>query len=284
MKKQDFTVLKIADLHPFPDNPFRVAEDGQLAELAESIKEFGVVTPIITRPKEDGNGYEVIAGQRRVRASQLAGIETVPAFVLPLDRDRAIITLVDSNIQRENILPSERAFAYKMKLEAMKRQGFRTDLTSSQLGTKLRTDENIAQGFGVGKTTVQRFIRLTELIPPLLQMVDEGQIALTPAVELSFLKKDEQENLLMTMESEDATPSLSQAQRMKKLNQSGRLDMDAIFAIMTEEKANQKETVKIGMEKLRKYFPRDATPKQRVDTILRLLERELQRKRNRDSR
>lgn len=284
MKKQDFTVLKIADLHPFPDNPFRVAEDGQLAELAESIKEFGVVTPIITRPKEDGNGYEVIAGQRRVRASQLAGIETVPAFVLPLDRDRAIITLVDSNIQRENILPSERAFAYKMKLEAMKRQGFRTDLTSSQLGTELRTDENIAQGFGVGKTTVQRFIRLTELIPPLLQMVDEGQIALTLAVELSFLKKDEQENLLMTMESEDATPSLSQAQRMKKLNQSGRLDMDAIFAIMTEEKANQKETVKIGMEKLRKYFPRDATPKQMVDTILRLLERELQRKRNRDSR
>lgn len=284
MKKQDFTVLKIADLHPFPDNPFRVAEDGQLAELAESIKEFGVVTPIITRPKEDGNGYEVIAGQRRVRASQLAGIETVPAFVLPLDRDRAIITLVDSNIQRENILPSERAFAYKMKLEAMKRQGVRTDLTSSQLGTKLRTDENIAQGFGVGKTTVQRFIRLTELIPPLLQMVDEGQIALTPAVELSFLKKDEQENLLMTMESEDAPPSLSQAQRMKKLNQSGRLDMDAIFAIMTEEKANQKETVKIGMEKLRKYFPRDATPKQMVDTILRLLERELQRKRNRDSR
>lgn len=284
MKKQDFTVLKIADLHPFPDNPFRVAEDGQLAELAESIKEFGVVTPIITRPKEDGNGYEVIAGQRRVRASQLAGIETVPGFVLPLDRDRAIITLVDSNIQRENILPSERAFAYKMKLEAMKRQGFRTDLTSSQLGTKLRTDENIAQGFGVGKTTVQRFIRLTELIPPLLQMVDEGQIALTPAVELSFLKKDEQENLLMTMESEDATPSLSQAQRMKKLSQSGRLDMDAIFAIMTEEKANQKETVKIGMEKLRKYFPRDATPKQMVDTILRLLERELQRKRNRDSR
>lgn len=276
--------MKIADLHPFPDNPFHVAEDGQLAELTESIKEFGVVTPIITRPKEDGNGYEVIAGQRRVRASQLAGIETVPAFVLPLDRDRAIITLVDSNIQRENILPSERAFAYKMKLEAMKRQGFRTDLTSSQVGTKLRTDENIAQGFGVGKTTVQRFIRLTELIPPMLQMVDEGQIALTPAVELSFLKKDEQENLLMTMESEDATPSLSQAQRMKKLSQMGRLDMDTIFAIMTEEKANQKETVKIGMEKLRKYFPRDATPKQMVDTILRLLERELQRKRNRDSR
>ena len=205
MKKQDFTVLKIEDLRPFPDNPFRLVEDELLMEMAESIKEFGVVTPIITRPKEDGNGYEVIAGQRRVRASQLAGIETIPAFVLPLDRDRAIITLVDSNIQRENILPSERAFAYKMKLEAMKRQGYRTDLTSSQVGTKLRTDETVAQGFGIGKTTVQRYIRLTELIPPILQMVDEGQIALTPAVELSFLKKDEQENLRITMESEDAT-------------------------------------------------------------------------------
>ena len=284
MKKQDFTVLKIADLHPFPDNPFRVVEDEMLMELAESIKEFGIVTPIITRPMEDGNGYEVIAGQRRVRACELAGIDTVPAFVLPLDRDRAIITLVDSNIQRENILPSERAFAYKMKLEVMKRQGFRTDLTSSQLGTKLRTDDIVAQGFGVGKTTVQRFIRLTELIPPILQMVDEGKIALTPAAELSFLKKDEQENLLITMESEEATPSLSQVQRMKSLSQSGRLDMDAIFAIMTEEKGNQKETVKIGMEKLRKYFPKGTTPKQMEDTIIKLLERELQRKRNRDSR
>ena len=276
--------MKIVDLHPFPDNPFRVVEDEMLMELAESIKEFGMVTPIITRPMEDGNGYEVIAGQRRVRACELAGIDTVPAFVLPLDRDRAIITLVDSNIQRENILPSERAFAYKMKLEAMKRQGFRTDLTSSQLGTKLRTDDIVAQGFGVGKTTVQRFIRLTELIPPILQRVDEGKIALTPAAELSFLKKDEQENLLITMESEEATPSLSQVQRMKSLSQSGRLDMDAIFAIMTEEKGNQKETVKIGMEKLRKYFPKGTTPKQMEDTIIKLLERELQRKRNRDSR
>lgn len=284
MKKQEFTVLKVTDLHPFPDNPFRVVEDELLLEMAESIKEFGMVTPIITRPKEDGNGYEVIAGQRRVRATQLAGIDTVPAFVLPLDRDRAIITLVDSNIQRENILPSERAFAYKMKLEAMKRQGYRTDLTSSQVGTKLRTDDLVGQGFGVGKTTVQRFIRLTELIPPILQMVDENKISLTPAVELSFLKKEEQENLLITMESEEATPSLSQAQRMKSLSQSGRLDMDTIFAIMTEEKANQKETVKIGMDKLRKYFPRGTTPQQMADTIIRLLERELQRKRNRDSR
>lgn len=284
MKKQDFTVLKIEDLYPFPDNPFRVAEDDMLMELAESIKEFGMVTPIITRPKEDGNGYEVIAGQRRVRASQLAGIDTVPAFILPLDRDRAIITLVDSNIQRENVLPSERAFAYKMKLDAMKRQGFRTDLTSSQLGTKLRTDDIVAHGFGVGKTTVQRFIRLTELIPPILQMVDEEKIALTPAVELSFLKKDEQENLLVTMESEDTTPSLSQAQRMKRLSQSGRLDMDTIFEIMTEEKANQKETLKFSADRIKKYFPKDTTPKQMEDYIIRLLERELQRKRNRESR
>ena len=284
MKKQDFKVLKTKDLYPFPDNPFHVAEDETLSELAESIKEFGIVTPIITRPKEDGDGYEVIAGQRRVRASELAGINTVPAFVLPLDRDRAIITLVDSNLQRENILPSERAFAYKMKSEAMRRQGFRTDLTSSQVVTKLRTDDKVAQGFGVGRMTVQRFIRLTELIPPILQMVDEGKIALTPAVELSFLKKDEQENLFATMESEEATPSLSQAQRMKQLSQSGRLDMDTIFAIMTEEKGNQKETLKINTSKLKKYFPKNTTPKQMEETIIKLLERELQRKRNRDSR
>ena len=284
MKRQDFKVLKTADLYPFPDNPFHVVEDEMLSELAESIKEFGIVTPIITRPKEDGNGYEIIAGQRRVRASELAGINTIPAFVLPLDRDRAIITLVDSNLQRENILPSERAFAYKMKSEAMKRQGFRTDLTSSQVGTKLRTDDKVAQGFGVGRMTVQRFIRLTELIPPILQMVDEGKIALTPAVELSFLKKDEQENLLATMESEEATPSLSQAQRMKSLSQSGRLDMDMIFSIMTEEKGNQKETLKINTSKLKKYFPKNTTPKQMEDAIIKLLERELQRKRNRDSR
>ncbi|WP_458009072.1 ParB/RepB/Spo0J family partition protein [Jutongia sp. SJQ-6] len=284
MKKQDFKVLKTKDLYPFPDNPFHVAEDETLSELAESIKEFGIVTPIITRPKEDGNGYEVIAGQRRVRASELAGINTVPAFVLPLDRDRAIITLVDSNLQRENILPSERAFAYKMKSEAMKRQGFRTDLTSSQVVTKLRTDDKVAQGFGVSRMTVQRFIRLTELIPPILRMVDEGKIALTPAVELSFLKKDEQENLFATMESEEATPSLSQAQRMKSLSQSGRLDMDTIFAIMTEEKGNQKETLKINTSKLKKYFPKNTTPKQMEETIIKLLERELQRKRGRDSR
>ena len=284
MKKQDFKVLKTADLHPFPDNPFHVVEDGLLMEMAESIKEFGIVTPIITRPKEDGDGYEIIAGQRRVRASELAGIDTVPAFVLPLDRDRAIITLVDSNLQRENILPSERAFAYKMKLEAMKRQGFRTDLTSAQLGEKLTSVEKLAKQSDNSRTQIQRFIRLTELIQPILQMVDQGKIALTPAVELSFLKKDEQENLFATMQSEEATPSLSQAQRMKQLSQTGRLDMDTIFAIMTEEKANQKETLKIKTDKLRKYFPKGTTPKQMEENIIKLLERELQKKRNRDSR
>ncbi len=284
MKKQELTVLKIEDLRPFPGNPFHLVEDEQLMELSESIKEFGMAAPILTRPAEGGNGYEVISGQRRVRASELAGIESVPAFVLPIDRDRAIITLVDSNIQRENILPSERAFAYKMKLDAMKRQGYRTDLTSNQVGTKLQTDEIVAKGFGVSKTTVHRFIRLTELLPPILQMVDEGRIALTPGAELSFLTLEEQENLFTTMESEDATPSLAQAQRMKKLSQAGQLDMDAIFAIMTEEKGNQKETVKIGMDKLRKYFPRGTTPQQMEETIIRLLERELRRKRNRESR
>ena len=284
MEKQELTVLKIGDLRPFPGNPFHLVEDEQLMELSESIREFGMAAPILTRPTDDKSGYEVISGQRRVRAAELAGIESVPAFVLPIDRDRAIITLVDSNIQRENILPSERAFAYTMKLDAMKRRGYRTDLTLSQVGTKSRTDEIVAKGFGVSKSTVQRFIRLTELLPPILQMVDEGRIALTPGAELSFLTQEEQKNLLTTMESEDATPSLAQAQRMKKLSQAGQLDMDAIFAIMTEEKGNQKETVKIGMDKLRKYFPRGTTPQQMEETIIRLLERELRRKRNRESR
>ena len=284
MKKQKLTALKIADLRPFPGNPFHLVEDEKLMELSESIKEFGMAAPILTRSAEDGDGYEVIAGQRRVRAAELAGVESIPAFVLPLDHDRAVITLVDSNIQRESILPSERAFAYKMKLDAMKRQGYRTDLTSNQVGAKLQTDGIVAQGFGVGRTTVHRFIRLTELIPQILQMVDEGRIAITPGAELSFLTREEQQNLLITMESEESTPSLAQAQRMKKLSQEGRLDMDAIFSIMTEEKGNQKETVKIGMDKLKKYFSTGTTPQQMVEAIIRLLERELQRKRNRDSR
>ena len=275
--------IPLSELHPFKNHPFKVKDDEAMLETADSVRQYGILVPAIARPDPEG-GYELVAGHRRHRASELAEKETMPVIVRDLDDDAATIIMVDSNLQRESLLPSERAFAYKMKLEAMKHQGARGDLTSSQVGTKLRMDETVAQGFGIGKTTVQRYIRLTELIPPILQMVDEGQIALTPAVELSFLKKDEQENLRITMESEDATPSLSQAQRMKKLSQMGRLDMDTIFAIMTEEKANQRETVKIGMDKLRKYFPRGTTPKQIEDTILRLLERELMRKRNRDSR
>ena len=282
-KLEKIQEIPLSELHPFKNHPFKVKDDEAMMETADSIKQYGVLVPAIARPDPEG-GYELIAGHRRHRASELAEKETMPVIVRDLDDDAATIIMVDSNLQRESLLPSERAFAYKMKLDAMKHQGERVDLTSSQVGTKLRTDETVAQGFGIGKTTVQRYIRLTELIPPILQMVDEGQIALTPAVELSFLKKDEQENLRITMESEDATPSLSQAQRMKKLSQMGRLDMDTIFAIMTEEKANQRETVKIGMDKLRKYFPRGTTPKQMEDFILRLLERELQRKRNRDSR
>ena len=281
MKKQEFTVLKIADLHPFPDNPFHMAADETLTELAESIKEFGMVTPIITRPKEDGNGYEVIAGQRRVRASELAGIDTVPAFVLPLDRDRAIITLVDSNIQRENILPSERAFAYKMKLEAMKRQGFRTDLTSSQVGTKLRADEILAQQAGSSRNQVQRYIRLTELIPELMDMVDEKKIALNPAYELSFLKKEEQVDLLDAMDSEQATPSLSQAQRLKKYSQEGHLTLDMMRVIMGEEKKSDLDRVTFTSDTLRKYFPKSYTPQRMQETIIKLLEA-WQKKRQRD--
>ncbi len=274
---------KLSDLHTFKGHPFRVLDDEKMEETTESISKYGVLVPGIVRPRE-GGGYEIIAGHRRKRGSERAGLDTMPVIVRNYTDDEATIIMVDSNLQRENILPSERAFAYKMKSEAMKRQGFRTDLTSSQVGTKLRTDDKVAQGFGVGRMTVQRFIRLTELIPPILQMVDEGRIALTPAVELSFLKKSEQENLFATMESEEATPSLSQAQRMKNLSQSRRLDMDTIFAIMTEEKGNQKETVKIGMERLKKYFPKGTTPKQMEDTIIKLLERELQRKRGRESR
>lgn len=281
MKKQDFTVLKIADLHPFPDNPFRLVEDELLMELAESIKEFGVVTPIITRPKEDGNGYEVIAGQRRVRASQLAGIETIPAFVLPLDRDRAIITLVDSNIQRENILPSERAFAYKMKLEAMKRQGYRTDLTSDQVGQKSKWSiEQIAEQAGESKSQVQRYIRLNELSPELLQMVDEKKIAFNPAYELSFLKPEEQQMLVTTIDYEQATPSLSQAQRMKKFSQAGRLNEDSMLAIMSEEKKPEKFSLTFDGDRIRKYFPKSYTPLQMENTIIKLLEA-WQRKRQR---
>ena len=252
--------IPLAELHPFKGHPFKVQNNEEMQRMIESIRKVGAITPALARPLPDG-GYELISGHRRLAACQVLGVETMPVIVRELSDDEAVIAMVDANLQRETILPSEKAFAYKMKSEAMKRQGFRTDLTSSQVVTKLRTDDKVAQGFGVGRMTVQRFIRLTELIPPILQMVDEGKIALTPAVELSFLKKDEQENLFATMESEEATPSLSQAQRMKQLSQSGRLDMDTIFAIMTEEKGNQKETLKINTSKLKKYFPKDTDRK-----------------------
>ena len=284
MKKQDFTVLKIADLHPFPDNPFRLVEDELLMELSESIKEFGVVTPIITRPKEGGNGYEVIAGQRRVRASQLAGIETIPAFVLPLDRDRAIITLVDSNIQRENILPSERAFAYKMKLEAIKHQGARTDLTSAQVEPKLTAAEKIAEKSGESKSQIKRYIRLTELVPPLLDLVDQRKIAFNPAYELSFLKPQEQLELLDAMDSEQATPSLSQAQRLKKFSQEGHLSLDVMRAIMSEEKKSDLDKVTFSSEALRKYFPKSYTPQRMQEKILQLLEQWYKRRQQQHER
>ena len=272
MKKQDFKVLKTKDLYPFPDNPFHVAEDETLSELAESIKEFGIVTPIITRPKEDGNGYEVIAGQRRVRASELAGINTVPAFVLPLDRDRAIITLVDSNLQRENILPSERAFAYKMKLEAMKRQAGRRSKNSPQLAANLRTDDEIAKQAGISGDTVRRYIRLTNLVSPLLQMVDDGHIAFSPAVELSYLTRDEQAELWDLIGQEDATPSLSQSLRMKQISREAKLTPEVLYAILTEEKPNQKEQIRIKTESLRKYFPRNYSAQQMEREIIKLLE------------
>ena len=264
MKKQDFKVLKTKDLYPFPDNPFHVAEDETLSELAESIKEFGIVTPIITRPKEDGDGYEVIAGQRRVRASELAGINTVPAFVLPLDRDRAIITLVDSNLQRENILPSERAFAYKMKIEAVGHQG----RTCGQVGHKSR---DMFSDVDSGRQ-VQRYIRLTELIPEILTMVDNSKIALTPAVELSYLTKQEQQDLLETMESEDCTPSLSQAMQLKKLSQSGALTMEIIFDTLREPKANQQDKISFRVDDLRRYFPKSYSAARIQGHILKLLE------------
>lgn len=278
MNKGIFKEIKITDIHPFEGNPFKVREDGSLSEMVESIRLFGLINPVSVRERDEGGGYELIARQRRLKAMKMAGMKNVPAFVLSLNRQEAVIALVDSNIQRENLLPSEKAFAYKMKLEAMKHQGMRVDLTSSQLVTKLRSDEETAKGFGISRMTVQRYIRLTELIPEILKMVDDKQIAMSPAVELSHLTKEEQKNLFVTMESEQATPSHSQAIRMKELSRKGLLDMDTIFEIMSEEKGNQKEMIKLPMERIRKYFRKDATPKQIEETIIMLLERERKRR------
>lgn len=265
-------VMEIAlkELFPFKDHPFKVKDDEAMADTAESIKEYGVLVPAIARPRDEG-GYELVAGHRRHRASELAGLETMPVIVRNLDDDAATIIMVDSNLQRENILPSERAFAFKLKLDAIKRQGERTDLTSTQVAQKLSV-EKVGESAGVSKDQVRRFIRLTELIPELLDMVDDKKIAFNPAVELSYLKPEEQTDLLEAMDMEQATPSLSQAQRLKKFSAEGKCTLEAMCAIMSEEKKGELDKVTLSSDKLRKYFPKSYTPQKMEETILKLLE------------
>lgn len=263
--------IPLEELHPFKNHPFKVKDDAAMQDTVDSVREYGVLVPAIARPDPDG-GYELIAGHRRHHASELAGKETMPVIIRDLDDDAATIIMVDSNLQREELLPSERAFAYKMKLEALKHQGARTDLTSVQLGQKLSARDQVAKAAGESAIQIQRFIRLTELIPELLDMVDERKIALNPAVKLSHLKKEEQTLLLEAMDSEQATPSLSQAQRLKKFSQQKMLSLDVMRAVMSEEKKNDLDRVTLKNETLRKYFPKSYTPKQMEDTIIKLLE------------
>ena len=268
------TNIPVEKLKPFPDHPFQVRDDDSMRETVESIKTYGVLQPAIVRPSKDGD-YEILSGHRRKRACELAGRKTIPAIVRELDDDAAIIFMVDSNLQRENILPSERAAAYKMKMEALKRQGLRTDLTSVQLGQKLdskTTREKLAVENGDSPTQVQRYIRLTELQPELQQMVDEKKMAFTPAVEISYLKPDEQKMLLDTISSEQATPSLSQAQRLKKLSQSGELTDDSMLSIMSEQKKPERNDLTIPADVLEKFFPRSFTPMKMQEVIIKLLE------------
>ena len=263
--------IPLGELHPFRNHPFKVKNDAAMQDTVDSVREYGVLVPAIARPDPSG-GYELIAGHRRHHASELAGKETMPVIVRDLDDDAATIIMVDSNLQREELLPSERAFAYKMKLEALKHQGARTDLTSVQFGQKLSARDQVAKAAGESAIQIQRFIRLTELIPELLDMVDERKIALNPAVELSHLKKEEQTLLLEAMDSEQATPSLSQAQRLKKFSQQKMLSLDVMRAVMSEEKKTDLDRVTLKNETLRKYFPKSYTPKQMEDTIIKLLE------------
>ena len=273
--------IPLSELHPFKNHPFKVKDDEAMLETADSIKQYGVLVPAIARPDPEG-GYELVAGHRRHRASELAEKETMPVIVRDLDDDAATIIMVDSNLQRESLLPSERAFAYKMKLEAVKHQGARTDLTSRQVGEKSQTSiQKVADQAGESQRQVQRFIRLTELIPELLDMVDERKIALNPAYELSFLKKEEQVQLLDAMDSEQATPSLSQAQRLKKFSQEGHLSIDVMRAIMGEEKKSDLDRVTFTSDTLRKYFPKSYTPQRMQETIIKLLE-QWQKKRQRE--
>lgn len=273
-KREKVLDIPLSEISDFPGHPFKVKADEAMLEMADSVKQYGVLVPGLVRPKADG-GYEMVAGHRRKKASELAGSETMPCIVRELDDDQATIIMVDSNLQRENIAPSEKAFAYKMKLEAMKRQGQRTDLTSAQLGRKLEGKESreiLAEQVGESKNQISRYIRLTELTPSILEMVDDKRIAFNPAVELSYLSEEEQHALYETMQSEDCTPSLAQAQRMKKLSQDGRLNVDVIFSILTEEKPNQKEKMTIQRERIDRFFPRDFTEKQKEDLIVQLLE------------
>ncbi len=263
--------IALEKLKPFPNHPFKIREDEAMMETVESVKSFGVLQPAIVRKTKDCD-YEILSGHRRKRACELAGRKTMPVIVRELSDDAAVIFMVDSNLQRENILPSERAAAYKMKLEAMKRQGMRTDLTLSQLEPKLRSDEKIAREVGDSRAQIQRYIRLTELQPELMKMVDEKKIAFTPAVELSYLKPDEQRMLIDTIESEQSTPSLSQAQRMKKLSQRGELNDDVIFSIMTELKKPEKNEIRLSSDILEKYFPKNYTPQKMQEVIIKLLE------------
>jgi ParB family chromosome partitioning protein len=280
MKETRAEHLAVDKLRPFDGHPFKVVDNEEMDQLTWSILTQGLLTPLVVRPLDNGE-YEVISGHRRLHACKKAGIETVPALITDMNRDAATIALVDSNLHREKILPSEKAFAYKMKLEAMNRQGQRTDLTSAQVGRKLETAEIIGEQSGESRNQVRRYIRLTNLIPGILRKVDEGRIALTPAVELSYLTETEQANLLETMESEDCTPSLSQAIALKQTSQRGDLTMDRIFSIMTQPKANQREKISFRTDEVRKFFPKDYTPAQMQEVILRLLG-EYQRKRQRD--
>ena len=278
--KEKRTEMPLSDLHPFEGHPFKVLDDELMEQTVESIKQIGVVSPLIVRPDPEG-GFEILSGHRRLHAAQLAGLETVPVIVKEMDDDAAIIFMVDSNLQRENILPSERAFSYKMKLEAMKHQGQRGDLTSDQVGQKSWAVNQLADDANESKTQVQRFIRLTNLIPEILDMVDEKKIAFNPAVELSYLKPSEQKEFLEAMDYAQASPSLSQAQRLKKLSQEGDCTLDAMCEVMNEIKKDELDHVTIKNEVLWKYFPKSYTPKQMQDTIIRLLEK-WQRSKQRD--
>ena len=278
--KEQRTEMPLSDLHPFEGHPFKVLDDELMEQTVESIKQIGVVSPLIVRPGPEG-GFEILSGHRRLHAAQLAGLETVPVIVKEMDDDAAIIFMVDSNLQRENILPSERAFSYKMKLEAMKHQGERGDLTSAQVGPKSWAAQVVAEEAGDSKSQVKRYIRLTNLIPEILDMVDEKKIAFNPAVELSYLKPSEQKEFLEAMDYAQASPSLSQAQRLKKLSQEGGCTLDAMCEVMNEIKKDELDHVTIKNEVLRKYFPKSYTPKQMQDTIIRLLEK-WQRSKQRD--